>query len=703
MMKKNIIIHVVLLLIAMSVNAYAQGKTEAADLPSIADHKVKAQASIEAASVKNEEEISSEQVAMLMEQINDNMNTLNVELDLTRQAYDYLLKEYDGLKNKQGETLKNIEQLKFKNEKVLNDNKIDQVKLQDSKRELKEKEWQIKILRKDMKDRLHELEKVNKEKETILAESQDYVLRLREKDAKLQVSQEQIELLQSEIAKQGKPFEQDLAASMDLANKLEDEKKGLLKENQEYSFKIKTTLAQLKASEVQLTARADQIKALQYIESQGGILKNELVDARVRINEIEKENKKISKDNKSLEKKTAAYEQQIEAKEEEIKILSSNAKTQDKLLTKKLAVAENNIAEFKKQVKEILKESKKDKEQLRNSKKIIAQNDEKIQQSENMQGQLFEVNEQNMKAVKEEIDFLKNELNKRNEFLKVSKEELAKHKTAAYQLLDEKEKLENSLQEIRRQATNTQKDLKLAKKLLREKEKEYTLSLENNRKGLNKQLSEFQELVRDLENKNVLVNKDKEVYLAQIQSLKNISGELEKKLTDMKAQKNVLAKEIKIVSSREIRIKAKGKKQEKLLTSYSEHIDKLMVQAEDLEEKNRHINFLLKTMPEKMSHLEKELSQLRIQNSGLHYNLGVFHTQRQEYIQAIMEFEQALKFNSQDASTHYNLGIIYSRYIIDEVKAITHFKHYLAIAPDDKDSQKAKEYILIWGAKEVVN
>ena len=140
-----------------------------------------------------------------------------------------------------------------------------------------------------------------------------------------------------------------------------------------------------------------------------------------------------------------------------------------------------------------------------------------------------------------------------------------------------------------------------------------------------------------------------------------------------------------------------------MLTSYSEHIDKLTAQIEDIEEKNRHVNFLLKTMPEKISRHEREISQLRSQNASLHYNLGVFHTQRQEYTQAIMEFEQALKFNYEDAGTHYNLGIIYSRYIINELKAITHFKHYLAIAPGDKDSQKAKEYILIWGAKEAVN
>ncbi|MCM8813469.1 MAG: tetratricopeptide repeat protein, partial [Candidatus Omnitrophica bacterium] len=110
----------------------------------------------------------------------------------------------------------------------------------------------------------------------------------------------------------------------------------------------------------------------------------------------------------------------------------------------------------------------------------------------------------------------------------------------------------------------------------------------------------------------------------------------------------------------------------------------------------------IKTMPDKLAKLENENERLRMQNATLHYNLGVFHTQRQEYMQAIEEFQQCLKFNSADSSAHYNLGIIYSRYIIDEAKAVLHFKHYLSLSPQDKDAQRAKEYILLWGAKENV-
>ena len=84
------------------------------------------------------------------------------------------------------------------------------------------------------------------------------------------------------------------------------------------------------------------------------------------------------------------------------------------------------------------------------------------------------------------------------------------------------------------------------------------------------------------------------------------------------------------------------------------------------------------------------------ENSVLHYNLGVFYLQRQEYNEAIGEFEKVLELNPDDAATHYNLGIIYADYLDNKIKAIAHFKRYLNIDPKDKDADRAKKYILTW-------
>ena len=84
------------------------------------------------------------------------------------------------------------------------------------------------------------------------------------------------------------------------------------------------------------------------------------------------------------------------------------------------------------------------------------------------------------------------------------------------------------------------------------------------------------------------------------------------------------------------------------------------------------------------------------ENAVLHYNLGVFYLQRQEYNEAITELEKVLELNPNDAATHYNLGLIYADYIGNKNKALIHFKRYLALDPKDKDADRAKKYILTW-------
>ena len=65
--------------------------------------------------------------------------------------------------------------------------------------------------------------------------------------------------------------------------------------------------------------------------------------------------------------------------------------------------------------------------------------------------------------------------------------------------------------------------------------------------------------------------------------------------------------------------------------------------------------------------------------------------------EAIAEFEKVLDLNPSDNATHYNLGIIYAEYLNNKPKAILHFKRYLLNASqEDKDTQRAKKYIMTW-------
>jgi tetratricopeptide (TPR) repeat protein len=111
---------------------------------------------------------------------------------------------------------------------------------------------------------------------------------------------------------------------------------------------------------------------------------------------------------------------------------------------------------------------------------------------------------------------------------------------------------------------------------------------------------------------------------------------------------------------------------------------------------NRLLKQKVESYPRKLYQVALLKDRLLKENAVLHYNLGVYCIQKQEYNDAIAEFDKVLELNPNDAATHYNLGIVYADYLNDKTKAILHFKRYLAINPNDKDAERAKKYILTW-------
>ena len=163
---------------------------------------------------------------------------------------------------------------------------------------------------------------------------------------------------------------------------------------------------------------------------------------------------------------------------------------------------------------------------------------------------------------------------------------------------------------------------------------------------------------------------------------------------------------------------ADSEEKDAIIASLRQHENRLLTQAKGCEEKVRaldsekenltqrnktlfHANKFLKekveVYPRKLAQVALLKDRLLKENGVLHYNLGVFHIQRQEYSEAIVEFDKVLELTPNDPATHYNLGIVYADYLNDRTKAIKHFKRYLLGTPkDDKDAERAKKYLLIW-------
>ncbi|MFA5157424.1 MAG: tetratricopeptide repeat protein [Candidatus Omnitrophota bacterium] len=195
--------------------------------------------------------------------------------------------------------------------------------------------------------------------------------------------------------------------------------------------------------------------------------------------------------------------------------------------------------------------------------------------------------------------------------------------------------------------------------------------------------------VKDAENKIVFLQSDKlslesQLHEAQLREQDRMSKRDEMNAALMEKEKNI-----------------------KELVSRVQNYQMKMAESEgtrqQVQDKNKMLFKDNKLLIKKIDVYGRRLAQVALlkdrllkENAVLHYNLGVFYLQRQEYNDALVEFEKVLELNPNDAATHYNLGLIYAEYIGNKNKAILHFKRYLNLDPKDKDADKAKKYILTW-------
>lgn len=77
----------------------------------------------------------------------------------------------------------------------------------------------------------------------------------------------------------------------------------------------------------------------------------------------------------------------------------------------------------------------------------------------------------------------------------------------------------------------------------------------------------------------------------------------------------------------------------------------------------------------------------------LYYNLGLSFTLAVDFGSAIGAFEEALKFNPNDADSCYNLGLLHSTYSQDSNKALIYYKRYLEIYPQGTRRVEVKQRI----------
>jgi tetratricopeptide (TPR) repeat protein len=91
----------------------------------------------------------------------------------------------------------------------------------------------------------------------------------------------------------------------------------------------------------------------------------------------------------------------------------------------------------------------------------------------------------------------------------------------------------------------------------------------------------------------------------------------------------------------------------------------------------------------KIKDLKKDKSLLNL----LYANLGLSYTLALDFDSAIKAFEEAVKFDAQDAYSFYNLGLLYSARA-NPKKAVKYYKKYLELVPSGAPrAEEVKERI----------
>ncbi len=133
----------------------------------------------------------------------------------------------------------------------------------------------------------------------------------------------------------------------------------------------------------------------------------------------------------------------------------------------------------------------------------------------------------------------------------------------------------------------------------------------------------------------------------------------------------------------------------KQIEGYKKNLNHLLQEKAQLEETNKAMNKAVEEAPDKFRDMAEENKRLLRETAEMHYNLGVFYTENKNYTLAVKEFQRALDFNPNNAKVHYNLGYLLSEEFDRHEEAMAHFKRYLEINPNSKESDEVRNYMLV--------
>ncbi|OIO39627.1 MAG: hypothetical protein COT00_01950 [Candidatus Omnitrophica bacterium CG07_land_8_20_14_0_80_50_8] len=261
-----------------------------------------------------------------------------------------------------------------------------------------------------------------------------------------------------------------------------------------------------------------------------------------------------------------------------------------------------------------------------------------------------------------------------------------------------------NVEELKRSLEDTQKANEIVS-LQKDKLHQENERLRTEREMLAENFNRLKESFDGLVEKQKALLKESESLKTQLQGkvensvqFKKVDGEnkaLKVNIKNLNDTIKILNNQLKKAEDRIKKINGRDVKFGQQLEAARKSLRQVVAEKERLIKVNQDMNKAVAVAPDRFRNMAEENKKLLSETAEMHYNLGVFYTENKKYTIAVKEFQRALDFNPNNAKVHYNLGYLYSEEFDRHDEALAHFKRFLEIDPNSKESNEVRSYMLV--------
>lgn len=226
------------------------------------------------------------------------------------------------------------------------------------------------------------------------------------------------------------------------------------------------------------------------------------------------------------------------------------------------------------------------------------------------------------------------------------------------------------------------------------------------------------ELFQIMQRENAELKKQTQDLRVEIEALRKENGDVKARLTAVSAERDALAKRLetaqkdllaaaeraKTADAQTAQAVATMQQFKELLQTQADAVNAQKTELSETETEKRRLAELAELEKAERGKAvaaaaaardaEKNTRSLLVRKEAVgHYNLAVVLTQSGKFGEAEKQFLACLELLPEDADTHYNLGVLYDDRLRQPGKAAHHYRRFLELRPDSRDSDMVRGWL----------